>query len=102
MFDQYLHPLHCHTLSHISDPLNYVTHLGPPIFSSTKNQDTKLAVENISKLKIFARGFCPGRVCLEGFVWDWFSPFSLLSEYIRCNRELNITFNFRFHIMIKY
>ena len=35
--------------------------------------------------------------CLEGFVRGGFCPPPLLSEYIRYNRKLNITFNFRFH-----
>src|SRR6218665_2960925 len=36
--------------------------------------------------------------CLEGFVRGGFCPSPLLSEYIRSNRKLNITFNFRFHM----
>src|SRR6218665_4004439 len=52
-------------------------------------------------------GFFRGGFCLEGFVrvvfvwkvlFGWFCPSSLLSEYIRYNRKLNITFNFRFHL----
>ena len=42
--------------------------------------------------------FCPGVFCLEGFVRGGFCPSPLLSEYIRYNRKLNITFNFRFHM----
>src|SRR6218665_3413244 len=41
----------------------------------------------------FVRGFC-----LEGFVRGGFCPFPLLPEYICCNRKLNITFNYRFHM----
>ena len=48
-----------------------------------------------------SRGSClgvlSGGFCLEGFVRGGFCPFPLLPEYIRCNRKLNITFNYRFH-----
>src|SRR6218665_2989114 len=44
----------------------------------------------------FVRGFC-----LDGFVRGGFCPFPLLPEYIRCNRKLNITFNYRFHMYDK-
>src|SRR6218665_1404818 len=40
----------------------------------------------------------PRVLCLEGFVWGWFCPSPLLSEYIHYNRKLNLTFNFRFHM----
>ena len=43
-----------------------------------------------------SRGFC-----LEGFVRGRFCPSPPLSEYIRYNIKLNITFNFRFHIYEK-
>src|SRR6218665_265760 len=36
--------------------------------------------------------------CLEDFVRGGFCPSPLLSEYIRNNRKLNITFNFRFYM----
>ena len=87
-----------HTFSHISGPLKYVTHLGPPIFSSTKNPDKNL-LYNISFNCL--RGSCPGILCLEGFVRGGFCPFLLRSEYFRYNRKLNITFNFSFHIYDK-
>src|SRR6218665_88326 len=51
-----------------------------------------------------SRGFLSGgfvRVFLSGrfkFVRGGFYPSSILSEYIRYNRKLNITFNFRFHM----
>ena len=44
----------------------------------------------------FAGGILSGRFCLGGFC-----PFPLLSEYLRYNRKLNITFNFRFHMYYK-
>src|SRR6218665_328073 len=44
----------------------------------------------------FVRGFWSGRFCPGGFC-----PFSLLSEYLRYNRKLNITFNFTFHMYDK-
>src|SRR6218665_3512824 len=80
----------------------FVTHLGPPIFSSTKNGQTPCT----KSLSIVRGGFCPGEVCpglfwLEGFVRGGFCPFLLLSEYIRYNRKLNITFNFRLHMYDK-
>ena len=42
---------------------------------------------------VFVRGFC-----LEGFVRGSFCPFPFLSEYLRFNRKLNITFNLTFHM----
>src|SRR6218665_1381363 len=39
--------------------------------------------------------------CLEGFVRGGFCPSPLLSEYIRYNRKLKITFKFRFHMYEK-
>ena len=45
-----------------------------------------------SEVCLSSRGFC-----LESFVRGGFFPSHLLSEYIRYNRKLNITFNFRFH-----
>jgi len=59
------------------------------------------------------RRFLTGGFCLEGFVRDGFCPSPLnrncnrnlqtskaplMLEYIHCNRKLNITFNFRFHV----
>ena len=41
----------------------------------------------------FVQRFLSGRFCP-----GWFCPFPLLSDYIRYNRKLNTTFNFRFHM----
>src|SRR6218665_2602056 len=46
-------------------------------------------------------GFCQRVFCLEGFVRVGFCPFPLLSQYICCNRKLNITLNFMFHMYDK-
>src|SRR6218665_254693 len=84
----------CHTSQ---DPLKYVTHLGPPIFSST-------CIHNVftGGFVLVRGGFLPGGLsgvfCLEGFVRGGFCPSILLSECIHYNRKLNITFNFRFHM----
>src|SRR6218665_2408308 len=81
------------TLLHISVPppkvLKYVTHLGPPSFSSTEKSDKNL----LYKISFFYGGFLSGRFCP-----GWFLPVPLLSEYSCYNRKLNITLNFRFHI----
>ena len=100
IFGQFLLPLPCHTLSHIpGTPRKYVTHLGPPIFSrpSTKNPDKS----PLLFAGIFVRGVCHGVFSLEGFVPCGFCPFPLLSEYICCNRTVNITLNFMFHMYDK-
>src|SRR6218665_2245071 len=81
------------TLCHTSwDLLKYVTHLGPPIFSSTCMRTC------------LYRGFVlvRGGFCLEGFVRGGFCPSPLLSEYIHHNSKLNITFNFSFHMYKKF
>src|SRR6218665_3032331 len=78
------------TLCHASrDLLKYVTHLGPPIVSSTCIHTC---------LCVSSRGFC-SEVCLGfsgRFSPGWFLSVHLLSEYIHYNIKLNITFNFRF------
>ena len=78
------------TLFHASrDLLKYVTHLGPPIVSSTCIHTC---------LCVSSRGFC-SEVCLGfsgRFSPGWFLSVHLLSEYIHYNIKLNITFNFRF------
>src|SRR6218665_3873231 len=93
------------TLCHTSRDLpKYVTHLGtPPIFSrpSTKTP-------NKSPLYKFSLncswGFCPGGFVRGSFVWKvlfgvvFVHIFPLLSEYICCNRKVNITLNFMFHM----
>jgi len=96
-------PLRCHTLSHISGPLlKYVTHLGTPnvfvvhtyihiIFTGKF-----VLVRGGSCLGGFVRGFLFGRFFRGDFC---LSP--LLSAYIRYNRNLNITFNFRFRMYEK-
>src|SRR6218665_3269191 len=88
------------TLCHTSrDPQKYVTHLGPPIFVGlVQKARTKAPCTNF--LLIVRGGFCPGVFvfCLEGFVRGGFCSFPLLSEYICCNRMLNITLNFMFHM----
>src|SRR6218665_2445992 len=43
-------------------------------------------------------GGLSGFFCLKGFVRGGFCLSPLLSENIRYNRKLNITFNFRFHM----
>src|SRR6218665_1039527 len=48
-----------------------------------------------------SRGLCPGFVWgfLSGrFCPGWGLSVPLLAEYIRCNRKLSITFNFRFQV----
>ena len=76
---------------------HFVTHLGPPIFSST-------CIHNVftGGFVLVRGGFLPGGLsgvfCLEGFVRGGFCPSIFLSECIHYNRKLNITFNFRFHM----
>src|SRR6218665_3661310 len=74
----------------------YVTHLGPPNFSSTCIH-TCLYRGFVLVHGGFVRGFV-WVFCLEGFVRGGFCPPSLLSEYIHYNRKLNITSNFRSHM----
>ena len=51
---------------------------------------------------VSSRGFLSGGFVWGFFVWKvcpgWFLSVPLLSEYIRYNRKLNITINFRFHM----
>src|SRR6218665_887244 len=51
---------------------------------------------------VSSRGFLFGGLSgvffLKGFVRGCLFPSPFLSEYIRYNRKLNITFNFRFHM----
>src|SRR6218665_2438395 len=95
-----------HFVTHPGTPQKYVTLLGPtpPIFSrSSRKARTKAPCTN--SLSIVRGGFCPGFCkgvfCLEGFVRVGFCPFSLLSEYTCCNRKLDITLNFWFHMYDK-
>src|SRR6218665_3266231 len=46
----------------------------------------------------FLFGGLSGGFLSERFCPGWFLSVPLLSEYIRYNRKLNITFNFRFHM----
>src|SRR6218665_3603354 len=97
-FDSSLSVTLCHTSR---DPLKYVTHLRPPIFSSTCIHACTCLYMFVYWFVLVRGGFCLGFVwgfCLEGFVRGGFCPSPLLSEYIHCNRKLNITFNFRFHM----
>src|SRR6218665_3476953 len=68
----------------------YVTHLGPPIFSST--------CIRTCLYRVFVLGGLSWVFCLGGFVRGGFCPPPLLSEYIHYNRKLNVTFNFMFHM----
>src|SRR6218665_1770900 len=99
-------PSPCHTLSHFfthpGTPQEYVTHLGPPIFSRPCTK-TRTKAPCTNSFSIARRGFCPGGLCqrglcLEGFVRGSFYPFPLLSEYICYNRKLNIALNVMFHM----
>src|SRR6218665_1122188 len=94
-------PPPCHTLSHISGPpLKYVTHLGtlPRIFSSTCIHTYVFTGRFVLVRGVLVWRVLSGDFCLEGFVRGGFCPFPLLPEYICCNRKLNITFNYRFHM----
>src|SRR6218665_2974349 len=92
------------TLCHTSRDPPKVRHTSrtPPIFSrpSTKIPDKS----PLYKLYLnCSRRFCPGGLCQrvfcqEGFVRVGICPFPLLSQYICCNRKLNITLNFMFHM----
>src|SRR6218665_708750 len=87
-------PSLCHTSR---DLLKYVTHLGPPIFSSTCIH-TCLYRGFVLIGGGFCSGVCLGFFGLEGFIRGGFCPSPLLSEYIHYNIKLNITCNFRFHM----
>ena len=78
ILDQFWLPL-SHFVTHLGTPIKYVTHLG---FSSQ------------ACIHVLVRG----GFWLRGFVRGGFCPSPLLSEYIHCNRKLNIIFNFRFHM----
>src|SRR6218665_1646241 len=57
-FDPLSHVTLCHTSR---DPLKYVTHLGPPIFSSTKKPDKNpLYKVSLNGSWGFCLGFCSG------------------------------------------
>src|SRR6218665_1520733 len=77
-------------MSHISDPQFLVVHAYMYIHMSLQRVC-------VSSRRFLSEGLS-GVFCLEGFVQGGFCPSPLLSEYIRYNRKLNITFNFRFHM----
>src|SRR6218665_2734758 len=82
---------YCHTSR---DPLEDVTHLGTPQFLVVRPTCIHTFVFTVYReVCLSSRGFC-----LEGFVRVGFRPSPILSEYMRYNRTLNITFNFRFHM----
>ena len=90
---------HCHTFR---DPLKYVTHLGTPQFLVVHTYIYVFTGGFVLVRRGFCRGILPGFFCLEGFIpcsllklKKWFLSVHHLSEYIRYNRKLNITFNFR-------
>src|SRR6218665_2489292 len=88
----------CHTLSHISGPPKVRhTSRNPPIFSNTCIHTYVFTGRFVLVRGVLVWGFCRAVLCLEGFVQGGFCP----SEYIRYNIELNITFNFRFHMYEK-
>src|SRR6218665_531919 len=75
---------------------NYVTHLGPPSFLVGLVQKSRTKVPCTNSISIVRGGFCLG-----GFVRVGFCPFPLVSQYICCNRKLNITLNFMFRMYDK-
>src|SRR6218665_1795150 len=86
-----------HFVTHPRTPKKNVTHLEPPRFLVGLVQKTQTKVPCTNSLSIVRRGFCPGG--LSGrFCSGWFCPFSLLSEYIYYNRNVNITLNFMFQM----
>src|SRR6218665_1743625 len=62
----------CHTSR---DLLKYVTHLGPPIFSSTCIGPTYMSLQGVwVSSRGFLFGSLSGGFCLEGFVRSGFCP----------------------------
>ena len=93
----------CHTsqyppesTSHISEP--------PARFLVGLVQKSRTKSPCTNSVSLVRGGFClgvfQGFYCLKGFVRVGFCPFPLLSLYI-CNRKLNITLNFMFHMYDK-
>src|SRR6218665_3234347 len=74
-------------MSHISDPQFLVVHAYMHIFTGVCVSSRGFLFGGLSG-GILSERFCPG--C--------FLSVPHLSEYIRYNRKLNITFNFRFHM----
>src|SRR6218665_691118 len=82
-----------HLVTHPRTPQKYVTHLGTPGRSSTKNPD-KSPLYKFSQLfaRAFARGLLSGGLLSGRFCPGWFLSVPLLSEYICYNRKgLQIT-----------
>jgi len=69
-----------------------------PIFSSICIHTCLYREVCLSSRGFLSEWFCPRVFSLEGLVRGGFCPSPLLSEYIRYNRKLNITFNSRFHM----
>src|SRR6218665_984299 len=94
----------CHTAR---DPpfRKCITHLGPPsrfLGGLVQKSRTKAPCTNSLSIVrgVFCPGLCQGVFCLEGFVRGGFVR-SPRSEYICCNRKLNITLNFMFYMYDK-
>src|SRR6218665_3589657 len=101
-----LTPSPCHTLSHIPGPpkVRHTSRTPPRVLVGLVRKTRTKAPCTNSLLIVhggFCPGFCPGVVCLEGFVPRGFCPFPLLSQYICYNRKVNITLNFMFHMYDK-
>src|SRR6218665_1001109 len=94
---------------------HFVTHPGTPPKVRHTSRTPRFLVDLVQKFRTkapctlsvsivregFVWGVCQEVFCLEGFVRVGFSPFPLLSQYICCNRKLNITLNFMFHMYDK-
>src|SRR6218665_2060155 len=97
-FDLPLPVTHCHTSR---DPLKCVTHLETSQFLVVHAYILCIyrgfvLVHGGFVRGFLSRGFWSGMLCS-----GWFLSVPLLSEYICCNRKVNITFNFRFHMYEK-
>src|SRR6218665_2516511 len=95
-----------HIVTHLGTPIKYVAHLGlPRIFSSRPTCIHTVYIFLYREVCLNSRGSCLGsfvRGFLSGrFSSGWFLSVPSLPEYIRCNRKLNITFNYRFHMYEK-
>ena|SRR6218665_850843 len=86
--------IHCHTSLDPPTSTQYISE--PPNFSITCIHTYVFTGGVVLVRGGLCPGFCPvllsGRLCS-----GWFLSVPHLSEYIRYNRKLNITFNFRFH-----
>ena len=89
-----------HIVTHFGTQLKYVTHLGTTTIFMYMHTCMCIYREVCLSSRGFSRRFV--QVFLSRtFCSGWFLSAPLLSEYIRCNRKLNITFNFRFHMYEK-